>query len=125
MPENQASLGWVVGALAVVVALFGWGFLAGSYVGAHATPMSEMSPEELKELNTRTPLRAKRASMSTFVSNAVEQLPNMGGVISWHFTNRIWLPILILAAELGVLGGGIIMKRVESSLAQPTRRRHR
>ncbi len=125
MPENEASLGWVVGGLAVVVALFGWGFLAGSYVGAHATPMSEMSSEELKELNTLTPLRAKRASMSTFVTNAVEQLPNIGSVIGWHFTNRIWLPILILVAELGVLGGGIIMKKVESNLAQPTRRRHR
>lgn len=125
MPENEASLGWVVGALAVVVALFGWGFLAGSYAGSQATPMSEMSSEELKELNTRTPLRAKRASMAMFVTNAIEQLPNMGSVISWHFTNRIWLPILILVAELGVLGGGIIMKKVESSLAQPARRRNR
>lgn len=123
MSDNEASLGWVVGALAGLVALFGWGFLAGSYAGAHATPMSEMSSEELQELNTRTPGRAGRASMTRFVSNAIEQLPNMGSVIGWHFTNRIWLPILILVAELSVLGGGIIMKKVERNLSQPTRRR--
>lgn len=125
MPEHEASLGWVVGALAVVVALFGWGFLAGSYAGAHATPMSEMSQEELGELKSRGPVRAIRASKTAFISNAIEQLPNMVSVIGWHFTNRVWLPIVILLAELGVLGGGIVMKKVESNLSQPARRRSR
>ena len=35
MAEDEKPLTWIVMAAAIFVAIFGWGFLAGSYAGAH------------------------------------------------------------------------------------------
>lgn len=104
MAAEEKSLTWIVVAAAVFVTVFGWGFLAGSYAGAHATPMSEMNADELQDLDTRGPARARRGAISAFIRNSIEQLPNMPAVVSWHFSNRVWLPILIVLAMPGVIG---------------------
>lgn len=124
MAEAEKSVTWIVVAAAIFVAVFGWGFLAGSYAGANATLMSEMNDDELQDLDTRLPARARRGAISAFIGNAIEQLPNMPAVVSWHFSNRVWLPILIGVAMLGVIGGGFALKKVEQNLSQP-KHRHR
>jgi hypothetical protein len=125
MAEEEKSLTWIVVAAAVFIAVVGWGILAGSYAGAHATSISDMSADELQELDTRSPTRARRGAVSAFVGNAIEQLPNLPAVISWHFSNRIWLLILIGLAMVGVVGGGFALKRVEENLSQPKHKRKR
>lgn len=45
----------------------------------------------------------------------------MPAVISWHLSNRIWLPILIVLLEVGAAGGGVFMKRLEQNLSKPYR----
>ncbi len=123
MAESEKSLNWVIGAVMVLIAAFGWGFLAGSYSGAQRTGISEMSAGELQSLDTRGLGEARREAKGAFIANAIDQLPNMPAVISWHFSNRIWLPILILMLEVGVVLGGIGAKRLEKQLEQPKSRR--
>jgi hypothetical protein len=67
----------------------GWGFLAGSYAGVQTASVSDMSEDELGDVPPRSAREARRGAMSAFFGNAIEQLPNMPAVISWHFSNRI------------------------------------
>ena len=124
MAEFEKSVTWVIGTLMLAIAVIGWGFLAGSYSGAHAASLSELSEEEIAEFNhNRSNVRrtARRGEIE-FVFVALEQLPNMPAVIGWHFSNRIWLPILILVLESGALFGGLKMKSLEKELSIPRRR---
>ena len=123
MDQSEKSVTWIVVAASILVLAMGWGFLAGSYSGAHARAVSEMSDDELDELKIRHRQRRRRSAVATFVAKSIEQLPNMPAVISWHFSNRIWLPILILLALAGVIGGGFVMKKVEQNLNQPRNKR--
>lgn len=123
MAEGEKSIAWIVVSAALLVVVFGWGFLAGSYAGAHARPMSEMSEHELETLEIRGVSRARGAAPVVFLENAIDQLPNFVTVVSWHFANRVWLPILIGLAMAGVVGGGLALKKVEQNLSQPRRKR--
>ena len=122
--EFKKSVTWVIVTLMLAIAVIGWGFLAGSYSGAHAASLSELSEEEIAEFNhNRSNVRrtARRGEIE-FVFVALEQLPIMPAVIGWHFSNRIWLPILILVLESGALFGGLKMKSLEKALSKPRRR---
>ena len=87
--------------------------------------MSELSEDEIGEFNhNRSNVRrTARQGEVEFLVNALEQLPNMPAVIGWHFSNRIWLPILILILEVGALFGGLKMKSLEKELSRPRHRR--
>lgn len=123
MADGEKSLTWIVVMVMIGIALFGWGFLAGSYAGVQGQKLSEMSAEELEDVDTRSPRRARRGAAAAFVGNALEQLPNLPAVISWHMSNRIWLPIAILVLEVCALIGAYAMKKVESALERPKQRR--
>jgi hypothetical protein len=123
MAEEQKSLTWVIAVLMGGVLVFGWGFLAGSYAGAHAKPYSEFSEAEREAFDGSDLNRAQRGSLSGFIKTGIAQLPNLPAVIGWHFSNRIWLPIWILVVEAGVFCGGLALKRMEKQLEQPRRRR--
>ena len=125
MANGEKSLIWIVAAAGLFVAVLGWGFLAGSYAGAHSTALSEMSEEEVEALEQDHNPGSRRGAVSAFVGNSIEQLPNLPSVVSWHFSNRIWLPILIALAMLGVVGGGFALKKVEQSLQSPASKRRR
>ena len=123
MAEGEKSLIWIIVMVMACIALFGWGFLAGSYDGAHSGNMSEITAEELKDLKLPSPRRVRGFSIGTFIGNAIEQLPNCVTVVTWHLSNRIWLPVTIVALEVAVLIGGVVLKRVESALETPRSRR--
>ena len=119
MAESEKSVTWVIAAVMIAIAVFGWGFLAGSYAGAHAQKMSELSEDELQDIDARGPAAARRAAKGRFIGNAIEQLPNLPAVISWHFSNRIWLPLLIFILEVLAFVGGIKMRSLEKELSKP------
>ena len=121
MDESEKSITWVVVALMIAVAVLGWGFLAGSYVAAHAPSLTENSPDEIPQSNRPRPRNLKRQVQVQFIWNALEQLPNLPSVIAWHFSNRIWLPIVILVLEGLVVAGSFKMKSLEKQLAKPYR----
>ena len=123
MAQTEKSITWIVVAAAIFVLFMGWGFLAGSYTGAHAKSITDMSDDELEDLKSRHRRMASRSAIVSFLATSVEQLPNMPAVISWHFSNRIWLPSLIALALVGVVGGGFVLKTVEQNLNQPRNRR--
>jgi len=125
--ESQMPIFQVVVLLLVVVAFGGWGFLASSYVGAQARGVLEMTEEELDAAKGgRTlPIKARATSVAYFLTNAADELPNFPQVMSWHFQNRIWLPITIAGVGLCVLIGGGILKQVDSQLHPQPRKRKR
>lgn len=120
--KSEKSVGWVMVSAMVLIALFGWGFLAGSYTGATSRRISQMSVEELSHVEARGLVQARRDGKLYFVANAIKQLPNFATVMSWHFSNCFWLPITILLLEMLALGGGYAMKRVEQELSKPLHR---
>jgi hypothetical protein len=40
-------------------------------------------------------------------------------VIMWHLQNRIWLPILFIVLECGIVAGGYGLEKLENNLAGP------
>lgn len=116
MEQEEKSLTWVVATLMATIAVLGWGFLAGSYEGANP------SRDHWNDFDRPSSGRG-RGGLALFAANAVEQLPNLPAVLSWHFSNRIWLPIVILILEGVALGGGIALHRAGDQLGKPKRRR--
>ncbi len=92
--ENQ-SVGWVVGALMLAIAGAGWGFMAADYF-QHA------DPEAMGKRN--------------FFINAVAQLPHFFQVVHYALNNRVWLLGLIAVLEMGAIGLGLFMKKLEKEL---------
>ena len=95
MAEQGKSVGWVVGMLALVVAYFGWGFLAADYF--------QNDPTEA-------------AGETNFWINTVAQIPNFPSVMGHAFRNRIGVVGLIVGAEVVVLIFWVVMKKVEREL---------
>ena len=123
MADQEKSLTWIVVVVMAGIAIFGWGFLAGSYEGAHTAKVSEMSEVDRMELEGRPPRSVRAVAVVAFFANAVRQLPKLPEVISWHMSHRIWLPILIVVLEVCALIGGIGLKKLEKSLKKPGYRR--
>jgi len=120
MADGQKSIGWVVVALAITVAVFGWGFMAGVY----ANDVEGYRVEAGQSYRGR-PRVSIVAGLAAFVATGVREIPNVASVLSYNFSNRLWLPIGILVAEGGVLAAGYGMKKLEQSLEGPPKRRRR
>ncbi len=109
------SINWVIGALVVVIALFGWGYMAGLY----ATNVEEFQADPSRRLGQTR----RGAAMGEFIGNGFRQIPNAPAVLSSNFSKQLWLPIVIVVLEAGAIGGGFVMKRVEQNLNAPVRQR--
>ena len=125
--QKHLTLTWVAAWVMIGIFVFGWGSLAGSYAGAHSPKLSEISENELEGVDTRFRRGNDSDSFSelavdVFLQNALEQLPNFSAVISWHMTNRIWLPIVIVVLEVAALVGACALKKVERALGEPKQR---
>ena len=128
MGDGEKSITWIVTAVMILIAIFGWGFLAGSYDGAHSERLSEMSPRVRPDSDIRLIRRPGVVTVAVaaavkFTYTAFAQIPNMRLVIGWHFSNRVWLPLTIVALEMLAFLGGFSLKYLESQLAQPYRRK--
>jgi len=95
MPEQNKSVGWVAAMLALAVAYFGWGFLAGDFF-------------------QNTPSDGPRKT--NFWVNSIAQLPNLPSVVDYAFRNRLWVVLLIVIAEVGVLILWGVMRKLEREL---------
>ena len=96
------SLGWLFAVVALVVTYFGWAFLANSYA-----------------ISNYSQLPVDEDPMGRFIVISIAQLPNVSSVIKWHLQNRLWLLILIVLAEVAVVGGYFVFKKVEAVLSEP------
>jgi hypothetical protein len=81
--------------VAVTIAYFGWGFLAADYF--------QHGPE------------GGRGEVDSWI-NAVAQLPNLPSVMGHAFRNRLWLIVLIVALDLGVLILWDVLRKLEREL---------
>ena len=127
MAEGEKSITWIVTAVMVVIALFGWGFLAGSYDGAHAEVLDELPADVQRDSNIRLTRRPSVVTVAVaaaikFTYTALAQMPNLPSVIAWHFSNRVWLPLTIVLLEVLAFLGGFSLKYLESQLSQPYHR---
>ena len=93
--EQNKSVGWVVGMLALAVLYFGWAFLASDYY-------------------VNTP-GAGPGKANIWV-NSITQLPNLPSVVGYAIRNRLWMVVLIAAGELGVLILWGILRKLEREL---------
>ncbi len=122
MSEQEKSVTWVIIMVMLLIAAFGWAFMAAGY--AHSEEGWRGGIVEAGE-----PVRIRSGSMralgalADFVSNAFFQIPNLGSVIAFNFKNLIWLPILIIVLELSAVFGGYKMKQLEKELQSGPRRR--
>ena len=116
MADDRKSVTWVVVMVIIFIAVFGWLVLADSYALACGQSIKFFSPT----IYSRNSLGAQ---IGRVVGNGLVQLPNLPAVISWHMSNRIWLPIMIVVLEGAALIGGCAMKKVESALKNPKQRR--
>lgn len=95
MAEENKSVGWVVGMLALAVVIVGWAFLAADY-------FQNDPPEGQRKVG--------------FWMNAIQQLPNFPKVMSHALANRRWLLVLIGGLEVGVVVLGLVLKTIEREL---------
>ncbi len=132
---KEKSLTWLTVSLTLLVTFVGWGFLAGSYAESYSTPINETDAGRVEVFHLRRTNGAMAAvvlilsSVIVFCVNAIAQLPNLPWVIGWHLTNRVWLLIVVLLAEGGVLGICYGLRHLEYNLSrapgQPKKRRGR
>jgi hypothetical protein len=115
---GHKSIGWVVVASAILVALFGWGFMAGVY----ANDVEGYRVQGVRE-GYRRPRVNVVGGLAAFVWTGIREIPNAPSVLSYIFTKRLWMPITVLVVEGGVLAAGFGMKKLEKSLEGPPRRR--
>jgi hypothetical protein len=95
MQEQNKSVGWVGGMLALGVAYFGWAFLAEDYFQ-----------------NGPTDTQAD----TNFWVNSIAQMLSFPNVLGHAFQNRPWLIALIVVAEVGVLVLWRVVRELEREL---------
>jgi hypothetical protein len=95
MPEQNKSVTWVAVMLALVVAYFGWGFLAAEYF--------QNDPNAAQ-------------GKTNFWVNSVVQLANLPSVIGFGFQNRLWVIVVVAGAEVAVLILWGLMKKLDREL---------
>ena len=96
MENENKSIGWIVGALALVVAGAGWGFLAADFF--------QNGPD------------SGGAGRANFFVNAVTQLPDFPRVMSHAWATRAWVFVVLGVLEAGVVVLGLVMKKIESEI---------
>lgn len=118
MAEGK-SIRWVTIAALLFVLYVGWGLMAGSYAGgAHAGAV-------ISGRRGGAGIGLMASAVFSFVATSIMELPNFFAVMSWHSSNRIWLPILILIVAVGVCGGGYGLHKLEQNLSKPRRKKRR
>jgi hypothetical protein len=115
--DGSLPIGLVVVLAALVIAAFGWGFLAAGY--AHAQEGWRDDAGDQPHALSRV---SRARAFWDFVWNGITHLPQLPTVILWNIQNRFWLIGVILGLEACVLVGGSVMKRVERELQTPRRR---
>lgn len=116
--KNDKSVTSVVIGLIIVILITGWGCMATSYEAAQAASLSEA--QENGDIPTRAgALFSLMRSLVVFANTAIDQIPNMFGVIGWHLQNRIWLPIATLLIAGGAIFFGFGLKMMEGVAEDP------
>ncbi|QDT14857.1 hypothetical protein [Alienimonas californiensis] len=107
--------------LAVVVALFAWGVAAAEYAAEAEgwtsvdTPDEDASPGGLRR-NRSAGLRLMIGALLAFLWNGVVQIPNAPWVAWFALTNRWWIVVLFLLAELAIAGGAFLLRKLDAEL---------
>ena len=126
--RDEKSLGWIAVMAMILIAVVAWGCLANSYQSATAVAddSDEMymphGPVSARRMRARGGALFVSAAI-TIVANATLQVPNFLTVISWHFSNRIWLPIFFMILEAFVLLGVVGLKKLENKLSGNKKKR--
>ncbi|MEQ8851513.1 hypothetical protein [Gimesia sp.] len=120
---DEASTTKVVGMLMLAIAGFGWAFMAAAY--AHekqgwrqeSTNLTEPDADGIQydqRFEDGGGIRQQSgSSLWDFIGNAFRQLPNLFGVLAFSFQHRLWLVILIACLEVGALGLGYAMSKID------------
>ncbi|WP_165250863.1 hypothetical protein [Paludisphaera soli] len=95
--ESGKSVGWVAAMLALLVAYFGWAFLAADYFQHDPTGDAEKA---------------------NFWINSVAQLPNLPAVLGYGFRERFWIVGLVAGLEAVVFVLWLILRKLEKELGK-------
>ncbi|GAB5439726.1 MAG: hypothetical protein Fues2KO_00750 [Fuerstiella sp.] len=125
MAEEGKSISWIVGASLALVAYLGWGVMAGAWAGLEVEAIDMAAGTGRVRTARGFTFALMFSAVANFVIISVTELPDFSSVMAWHFTERIWVPILIFLLMGAVLGGGIALMRLEKTLAGPPKRKNR
>lgn len=123
--EQNKSLLWMVAMVALVIALFGWAFLAAGYAH-HAEGWRQGGAETADEIGgsssgrrgaTTSVRRVASRAFADFVMNAFRQVPNFPQVIAHNLQHRLWLVGLLVGLEGLVIFGGWKLRHLDRELA--------
>jgi hypothetical protein len=119
-PQNISTEGrsvrWVVFTSMIFVAYLAWGFMAGSYAANTHSAGIIVGGGELGILTMLI------SAIYSFVATSIMETTNFFSIISWHFSNRIWLPILFILLEAGIALSGFALQKLEVNLSNPAGR---
>jgi hypothetical protein len=119
--EDEKSLGWVAGMLALVVAYFGWGFLAADYFQNDPSGEPGKTSFWVDSIMQRLPYPFDAAvagprRKTSFWVNSITQLPNCLSVLDHAYRNRFWVIVLFGVLAVGVLILWGILRKLEREL---------
>ncbi len=123
------SIQWIVVVAMIFVAYLGWGFMAGSYADIGREALSMAGRPRSVRTGRGFGIALLVSAVVTFVGHSISEIPNFFSVISYHLSNRIWLPIIFLVLEALILAGGwglmVLEKKLDGHGKRPRKKRKR
>lgn len=133
MTNDVKSIRWTVTVAMIFVAYLAWGFMAGSYAeNSHVIGVVDggydgivsVGPDGVEvgghvfgDRGLSSAVRIMIFAVYSFIATSILETPNFFRVVSWHCSNRIWLPILFALLEAGIVIGGVGLHRLEKTLS--------
>ncbi len=118
MERDGKSIRWIVIWTMLFMAFLAWGFMAGSCAGnTHAVHIASRRGSAIWTFFI--------FGVYSFLATSIYELPNFFSVISWHFSNRIWLPLLFIVLEVAIALSGVGLQKLEDNLSTSDRHRRR
>ncbi|MEK6261996.1 MAG: hypothetical protein AABP62_25640 [Planctomycetota bacterium] len=120
MSKNSKSEGMSLRTMTIlvglVVAFFLWGVAAAMYDSAQGGRWTMGESPDGTRLRRPSPVGMFIAGTIAYAANTVMYLPHLPWVVGFILTERTWFAIVALLVEVGVVGFGFWLSRLQQAL---------